>query len=104
MVSGKYRQPKEMMHLGDGKSDFNTVCQSYFQADFENSATQNSILVLEGYLFNTVLGHPFFCVSHQRLNKIANVVTLTFGKVQPMFFLRRAHGRVAMAQEKVTFV
>lgn len=44
------------------------------------------------------------CVLQQRLNKIARVVTFTCGKVQPLFFLRRAHGRVAVAQVKVTFV
>ena len=39
------------------KSDLNTVCTSYFQADFENNTKQNPILVLESCLLNTVLGH-----------------------------------------------
>lgn len=39
---------------------------------------QNSILVLEDYLLNTILGHQSV-VSHQRLNKIADVTWLEGG-------------------------
>lgn len=43
-------------------------------------------------------------MSHQRLNKIANVVTLPAEKAEPMLFLNRALGRLALAQVKVTFL
>lgn len=44
------------------KSDLNTVCTSYFQAELENNTKQNSILILENCLLNTDLGHQF-CMS-----------------------------------------
>lgn len=42
-------------------------------------------------------------MSPQRLNKIAIVVTLVAEKAEPLLFLNRDLGRVALAQVKVTF-
>ena len=52
-----FKQPKKMVQLGDGKFNLNTICKPNFQAEFENNTTQNSILLLEDYLLNTIIGH-----------------------------------------------
>lgn len=43
-------------------------------------------------------------MSPQRLNTIADVVTLVAEEVEPVLFLNRDLGRVALAQGKVTFL
>lgn len=46
--------------LGDGNSNLNTVCKSYFQADVQSITKRSSVLALEDDLLATGLGRWLF--------------------------------------------